>query len=666
MTSSDDRGRHSGGPLDAVLRAARALATVSRPRDMIPHLLSDLVDATSASSVQLWLANISEGKIELVARRDRSASPAIDASPFAGRIMSTGQPVLLPSADLLSPFFPSGPVPYQSGLGVPIRDGATVVGALLAFGYSQLNPTDLQVATLFADQVSIAIRIGNLKAELDTRDRELELFANTSKELTTELKIDVLMENVLRLSAELFGSRGGFIALFDTRTGVLQLGLFDGVAKDVVSETMEAEGFRAVLAETNPRVVTRPQDDPVFKPLSKTGLLPLSIPLRGEGANSGLLVALLPPERAPAASDLALISSFAHQAGLALRNALLYQELEDRRAELSSIIYSIRNPIVVIDEEDRFMAINATAQELFSLSGSFDIGTPVRGRIRPRELEELLLGGSGTIEVTISKPNPRTFKARVAQLRGESGEIRGKLLVMDDITEQRELEQMKADFVAVIGHELRTPLTLIKGYTRLMLSKGDKLSAAKRKESVEAIDNATLRLERLIEDLLFVSAIEQQRPPLYLEETDLVEFLKQTLKRLRSQYEGRKITFECAFSKLVANIDRSKIEQILSHLVDNAIKYSEDTVSVSMKRTEDAVHIAVTDRGIGIYSGDIPRLFQRFGQIDSTSTRSHGGTGIGLYICKKLVEAHGGQIWVESQLGRGSTFTFSIPLGLGA
>jgi two-component system sensor histidine kinase VicK len=175
-----------------------------------------------------------------------------------------------------------------------------------------------------------------------------------------------------------------------------------------------------------------------------------------------------------------------------------------------------------------------------------------------------------------------------------------------------------------------------------------------------------LRLERLIEDLLFVSAIEQQRPPLYLEETDLVEFLKQTLKRLRSQYEGRKITFECAFSKLVANIDRSKIEQILSHLVDNAIKYSEDTVSVSMKRTEDAVHIAVTDRGIGIYSGDIPRLFQRFGQIDSTSTRSHGGTGIGLYICKKLVEAHGGQIWVESQLGRGSTFTFSIPLGLGA
>lgn len=667
MSAPDDSGiARTANPLDAVLRAARALATAQRPMDVVGTLLGDLADATAADLVQLWLADVAEGRIKLAANRQRRAGGAIDAGQFASRIMSTGQPVLLPTVDMLSPVLPPGPIPFQSGLGVPVRDGATVVGALVVFASLQLTSSDLQAAGLFADQVSIAMRLSKLRGDLESRDRELELFANTSQQLTKELQIDVLLENVLGLSAQLFGSRGGFIALFDTRTGVLQLGIFEGLSKELISETMEAEGFRSVLAETSPRLVVRPQDDPVFKPLSRTGLMPLSIPLRGEGANSGLLVALLRPEKSPSAAELALVSSFAHQAGLAIRNALLYRELEDRRAELSSIIYSIRNPIVVVDEEDRFLAVNATAQELFSLAGSFDIGTPVQGRIRPKELESLLLSGSGTAEVTISKPNPRTFKARVVQLRGESGEIRGKLLVMDDITEQRELEQMKADFVAVIGHELRTPLTLIKGYTKLMQSKADKLSASERKESIEAIDSATHRLERLIEDLLFVSAIEQQRPPLYLEEVELVGFLKETVKRLRAQYKDRKIAFHSPISKLHTAVDKSKIEQILGHLVDNAIKYSEDVVSISMRRKEEEVHISVSDRGIGIYSGDIPRLFQRFGQIDSTSTRTHGGTGIGLYICKKLVEAHKGQIWVESQLGRGSTFTFSIPLSLQA
>jgi signal transduction histidine kinase len=649
-------------PLDAVLRAARALASTTKPESIAKTLLSDLADGIGADSVQLWLTDLVKGVLELSESYQQRNTDFVDASGMAGRLLSTGQPVLAPNPELLSPFFPGGTVPFQSGLGVPIRDASQIVGSLVAFSRQQLNPTDLQLAQLVADQLSIAIRLKNLRTQLDHRDRELRLFGETSKALTTQLEIDSLLANVLKMAADLFGSQGGFIALFDTRTGLLQLGIFEGIARELVAETMEREEFRAVLGENTPRLVAKPHDDPVFKPLSRTGMQPLIVPLRGEGSNAGLMVALLPPGRIPASGELPLLSSFAHQAGLALRNALLYQELENRRRELSSIIYSIRNPIIVVDDDDRFLAVNATAQELFSLAGPFDIGAPVRGRIRPSELEELLLSGSGTTEVTISKPNPRTFKARAVQLRGESGEITGKLLVMDDITEQRELEQMKADFVSVIGHELRTPLTLIKGYTRLLLSKGDKIPSKKRTESVEAIDTATLRLERLIEDLLFVSAIEQQRPPLYLEDTDLVAFLRNTIKRIQTQYPDRKIVFDTPHNKLTVPADRSKIQQILAHLVDNAIKYSEDAVAVALKRTEDSANISVTDRGIGIYSGDVPKLFQRFGQIDSTSTRSHGGTGIGLYICKKLVEAHKGQIWVESQLGRGSTFTFSIPL----
>jgi signal transduction histidine kinase len=107
--------------------------------------------------------------------------------------------------------------------------------------------------------------------------------------------------------------------------------------------------------------------------------------------------------------------------------------------------------------------------------------------------------------------------------------------------------------------------------------------------------------------------------------------------------------------------DRAKVDQILHHLVENALKYSQDDVRIDVANRGDDVQVAVVDRGPGIYSGDLPRLFERFWQLDGSSTRSHGGTGLGLYICRRLVEAHGGRIWCESRLGVGSSFAFTLP-----
>lgn len=144
----------------------------------------------------------------------------------------------------------------------------------------------------------------------------------------------------------------------------------------------------------------------------------------------------------------------------------------------------------------------------------------------------------------------------------------------------------------------------------------------------------------------------------------MAEALREAVDKLRSTAPDRAIILDCAYGRLGVSLDRAKIEQILDHLVDNALKYSEGQVEIALTVKDEEVHISVTDHGVGIYSGDIPRLFQKFGQIDSTSTRSHGGTGLGLYICKRLVEVHQGHIWCESQMGRGSTFTFSLPMNL--
>ena len=150
-----------------------------------------------------------------------------------------------------------------------------------------------------------------------------------------------------------------------------------------------------------------------------------------------------------------------------------------------------------------------------------------------------------------------------------------------------------------------------------------------------------------------MSSVDSNRAKLHVEEIDLGELV--------DTYKGGRVSVRRPRRDLQLSVDRAKVDQILHHLVENALKYSQGEVHIEVANRGDEVHVAVVDRGPGIYSGDLPRLFDRFFQLDGSSTRSHGGTGLGLYICRRLVEAHGGRIWCESRLGVGSSFTFVLP-----
>jgi signal transduction histidine kinase len=327
----------------------------------------------------------------------------------------------------------------------------------------------------------------------------------------------------------------------------------------------------------------------------------------------------------------------------------------DKEEQLTSVVHCMANPVLVVDDAGRFVLINGAAAELFSIASAFEIGQPVAGKLGHPVLEELLTerNQGATTEVVLGEAEPRVYKASARRVMSSGGRLLGRVLVLDDITKERETDQVKSDFVAVIGHELRTPLTVMKGYLRTLVHRGDTLDPHVRELALKAIESNADRLQRLIEDVLFVSAVEAGRSNLHLDDVDLGPLVDSVIAdRVKVRRPRRDLTLP---------LDVGKLQQVLHHLVDNALKYSDGEVVVEVHDRGDEMEVAVVDKGPGIFSGDVPRLFERFFQLDGASTRSHGGTGIGLYVCRRLIEAHGGRIWCESRLGVGSRFAFTLP-----
>ena len=248
----------------------------------------------------------------------------------------------------------------------------------------------------------------------------------------------------------------------------------------------------------------------------------------------------------------------------------------------------------------------------------------------------------------------------------------GTLGIAHDITErkraeeaEKELMRMKDDFVANVSHELRTPLSSVKGFLDL-LRKGKVKDPAVQQEFLNRAAQDADRLTALVNDLLDVARMEAGRLRLEVEEVDMSVLIAETLQSLESLAgnKGVSMTYTAPKTSVVVEADRRRLQQVLVNLVGNAIKFSEAQrpILVTGEVTNNYVTTEVIDQGPGIPAEALPRLFDRFYQVDISAKRAGGGTGLGLYISKQIIEAHGGHIGVESELGKGSTFFFSLPL----
>jgi PAS domain S-box-containing protein len=515
--------------------------------------------------------------------------------------------------------------------------------------------------------------------ELRQRDSLLEI----SRAMTSRLDLPSLLELTLRSAVELLRGQMGLIVLRG-RNEVLHVRASYGVPKGL-------QRFFQPLWADLPGVSDLPG------PFSRWAIPDLQMRLGMVAAAAGLAlsqVVALPlsiEEKligaiyifrigggAFSAGDRTLLAAFADQAAIAVRNAELYQQVSEERRSLSAIIDNSAEGVLILDTAGHVQVFNRALSRITGLDAEGALGRAaaevlvLRDRQgkpvplpepAPRRTSAIETRAYGEGNVVRRGGPPVTVGVTATPLYDEEGNLARTILNVVDITRFRQAEELKSTFVSVVSHELKTPVALIKGYAETLRREDADWDGATMRESLGVIAEEADHLTHLIDSLLEASRI--QAGGLKLEPTDvnLPRLAEKVVDAFRTQTSIHR--FELDFGPDFPAVwgDPERLREVLSNLVSNAVKYSPSggTVWVGGRADLKGITVYVADQGIGIPPEEVDRIFERFHRVDSGLHRRTEGTGLGLYLVKAIVEAHGGRVWVESAPGRGSIFMFALP-----
>jgi PAS domain S-box-containing protein len=418
----------------------------------------------------------------------------------------------------------------------------------------------------------------------------------------------------------------------------------------------------------------------------------LALPLLAGARLLGVLQVASRPGQSLSEQHHSQLSALAERLAAAIDYAQIASIARSEQERSRALVDASNDAIMMLDSRGTATMINRRAKYFFGLAERDVIG---RSPAQLRAMFQLIFEDSAAfdawltplltsideravLELKVLRAEPRLLQCFTAPVLDSQDRLLGRMLVFRDITREREVEQMKTDFVSIVSHELRTPLTSIRGALQLVLGRaaagaagasGTTFDASLSPRTRELLDISlknSERLIRLINDILDISKIEQGSIQLRRVALDPADLCRAAAQEVSVFADGRDISIDVRTEPGLAPIsaDRDRALQVLANLLSNAIKFSEpgQRIELTARQEGGAVTFAVRDFGRGIAPEDHQRIFDKFHQIDSSLTRDVGGTGLGLAICKALVEEHGGKIWIESILGKGATFAFTLPL----
>jgi two-component system phosphate regulon sensor histidine kinase PhoR len=367
-------------------------------------------------------------------------------------------------------------------------------------------------------------------------------------------------------------------------------------------------------------------------------------------------------------AEIAGLSETMKRMGGELREQI--RTITAQRNELEAVLASMAEGVFGVDQEERLIGMNPSAARILDCNPAKVQGRTIQEVIRLSELQHFVVGAlssEGPVEkdLILYGEAERIVRAHGTPLRDAEGKRVGVLIVLNDVTRLAKLENIRKDFVANVSHEIKTPITAIKGFVET-LQESQSQDPEDVRRFLGIIHRHVDRLEAIVEDLLTLSRIEKEAETeeITLEEQEVRGILARATQACESKAESKQIRLELDCEEDVkGKVNPALLEQAVVNLIDNAINYSEEgkSVTVRTQEREQEILIQVEDHGSGIERKHLDRIFERFYRVDKSRSRKLGGTGLGLSIVKHIMEAHAGRVSVESQPGRGSTFTLHLP-----
>lgn len=517
----------------------------------------------------------------------------------------------------------------------------------------------------------------------DYQLRQREYLLQISRAMTSRLDLPSVLRLILSSAVDMLGGEAGLIALRGT------------------------DGQFAVRASIGIPVTALPLFRPLWENLptsqdrsdllgwripdlpARLGLVAASVgislrqvvalPLILEESVEGVIYVFRTRDLSFSANDRQVLASFADQAAIAVRNARLYQQVSDEKRRLDAIIANSADGILILDRYQRVEVINRALSQLTGWSPAEARGRFCREILNLRDRQGRSLCERSCpldfrtphqrfyIEGDLARPNGKVVTVGVTYvpLYDQEGHLINIVCNVHDITRFREAEELKSTFISVISHELKTPVALIKGYASTLRREDAHWDEETLREGLRVIEEESDKLATLIDNLLDASRIQVGALKLEMHDVSLPKLAAKVISRLKTQTTLHHFTLEFPEDFPIITGDEARLEAVFYNLLTNAIKYSAQggEIRVGGYVREREVVVYVADQGIGIAQEDRDLLFQPFSRVDSGLTRRTPGVGLGLYLCRAIVEAHGGRIWFESTPGKGSTFYFALPRG---
>ncbi len=510
-------------------------------------------------------------------------------------------------------------------------------------------------------------------------EKDLDRVFKATRAITSTLRLSELLETVMRLASEVARAEASALLLLDPATGELFFDVALGEKGGAIQQIRlkKGEGIAGWVAENRkPTVVNDVTKDPRWsqraddKSTFKTRAI-LALPMMVRDRLIGVVEVINRTDGAPFNDvDVETLEAFAGQAAVAIENARLFESIRQEKEKMSTILAEMTEGTLLLDAGGRVALANPAAEHLLgqsslkgkpweSIQDTFDV-KPTWDEV------QRTLGGAGGMELVRKAQPPLQLSGVINQICSDRGEIQGYLIIFRDVTEERREAQLKRNFLSLVSHKLKTPLVAIRGFTPLLLEKPEELTPFQR-TGIEMIDRNSQQLANLVEKLVWFSTLESEtmeltrKPQSWLSVVDAA--LTDLAPYLRTQPAD--IHREPSLNTLpLVPLDKIWMQQVVRNVIENAVKFNtkpQRHVRIGGRVGEGRVELTVTDDGIGIPSEEHAKIFNKFYQIETSFTGQVQGMGLGLALVKRIVEAHRGDVRVESTLESGSTFTISLP-----